>query len=874
MLTLLDFPFRAHWKKPDFQSFGLILALCVAASGIGCSSLTAGGASTPQKVATPIAISAQMPTGTIGTPYNMVLAVNGGVAPYTFSVRTGRLPFGLHLDSSSGTIAGNPTATGWFPFVVSVSDSSGQAHGVHRFSISVHQPPVQVIVSPESVVLAPGATHQFAVQVAHTSNHAVAWSSSAGTVSSNGLFTAPKTTASTQITVVATSKQDPTKRASASITVNTPVVTPAALSITSSNLPEGAEASPYAATLRATGGTAPYHWHLSSGKLPAGFVLDAATGSVDGTTSQSGAFPMTVAVSDASGHSVTRALSLNVTAAASASSTDGPAELPRVHVNSAMSDTPAPGKIRPVKTSAELQAALKSAECGDIISLQSGTTFTGTFTFPAKPCDDSRWIVVRSSAADSALPPEGTRATPCYAGTASLPGRPSLGCAATSNVMAKLAFSGTGSGPVVFADGANHYRLLGLEITRSTPKAVVYNLVSNTSKGSWDHIVIDRSWLHGTAQDETTRGAMLSGGTYVAIVDSFFSDFHCVAISGSCGDSQAITGGLGSNVMGPYKIVGNFLEAAGENVLFGGGAADRTPEDVEIRGNHFFKPMTWLKGQPGFVGGRDGHPFVVKNHFELKNGAHVLFENNILENTWGGFSQAGFSVLLTPKNQNGLCPLCVVHDITIRYNLITHAGSGFQIGNGASDSGALSQGMWNVSIHDVLMNDLNGAAYQGSGFLFQQSNGNPVSVLHDVSITHVTGFSKSTAQSMIVIGNSKSSPMMYGFTWANNIFTAGLGITTTGGGAENCAFQLSNAGLLANCFKQWTFSHNVLLGAKGNWPAENFPATLAQLKLNSVGNLLSQFTLLGSSPFVGVGSDGKNPGVDMDGLAAALAGVQ
>ena len=141
------------------------------------------------------------------------------------------------------------------------------------------------------------------------------------------------------------------------------------------------------------------------------------------------------------------------------------------------------GAKHSVKTSADLQKALNAAQCGDTISLQAGSAFTGLFTFPAKQCDDAHWIVVRSSAADSALPPEGTRATPCYAGTASLPGRRSLGCSNASNVLAKLAFAGTGSGPVVFAPGANHYRLLGLEITHSTPNMVVYNLVSNQSGG-------------------------------------------------------------------------------------------------------------------------------------------------------------------------------------------------------------------------------------------------------------------------------------------------------------------------------------------------------------------------------------------------------
>jgi hypothetical protein len=820
-----------------------------------------------------------MPAATLGSPYETVIAVSGGSSPYAFSLRSGKLPPGLNLNSNTGTISGSPQATGKFLFLISVADSSGQNDGGHRFSISVNRPaptasPVQVSISPAVLTLASGASQQFTALVSNSSNPSVEWSASAGTVNSAGLFTAPKTTSSLQVSVLATSKTDPSKHASASITVSAPVVTSAPLSIASTALPDATEGNPYSATLSATGGATPYHWTLASGKLPAGFVLDASTGMIEGVTSQSGAFSISVSLSDASGQSASRTVSLNV-AAANTSTTDGPAELPRVRVNSAMSDTPAPGTSHSVKTSADLQKALNAALCGDTISLQAGATFTGTFTFPAKHCDDAHWIVVRSNAPDSALPPEGTRATPCYAGTASLPGRPSLACSNTSNVLAKLAFAGTGSGPVVFANGASHYRLFGLEITRSTPNTVVYNLVSTQSGGTSDHIVIDRSWLHGTAQDETTRGVMLSGTTYAAIVDSYFSDFHCIAVTGSCGDAQAIVSGLGTNAMGPYKIVNNFLEAAGENVLFGGGAADRTPEDIEIRHNHFFKPLTWLKGQAGFVGGRNGNPFVVKNHFELKNAIRVLFEGNLLENTWGGFSQAGFSILLTPKNQGGLCPLCVVHDVTVRYTSIAHAGAGFQIGNGASDSGALSLGMWNVSVHDVLVDDVNPTAYQGGGHLFQESNQNPVSVLHDVAISHVTAFSKNPDLSMIIIGNSKSSPEMYDFTWANNILSAGAGITTTGGGADNCAFQQSSAGVLNSCFKNWSFSHNVLVGAKGTWPAGNFVATLSQVKFAApaTGRPLAQFTLLPGSPFAGNASDGKDPGVDTVGLAAALVGV-
>ena len=297
------------------------------------------------------------------------------------------------------------------------------------------------------------------------------------------------------------------------------------------------------------------------------------------------------------------------------------------------------------------QSALNSASCGDTIQLQKGATFTGTFTFPAKSCDASHWIIVRTSADDSTLPAEGSRLTPCYAGVSSLPGRPAFQCASTNNVLAKLVMANVGSGPVVFASGAGYYRLIGLEVTRLAGTGNVTALASITTGTAASNLIFDRVWMHGTAQDETTRGIELGGSTYVSVVDSFFTDFHCISITGSCTDSQSINGGVGDNPMGPYKIVDNFLEASGENILFGGAEATQVPADIEVMRNHMFKPLTWMKGQPGFVGGANGRPFIVKNLFEMKNGQRVLLDSNIMEDTWGGFSQVGFGILLTPKNQ-------------------------------------------------------------------------------------------------------------------------------------------------------------------------------------------------------------------------------
>jgi hypothetical protein len=867
-------------QRPEVAFFLLFLVLL--AFTTGCGSLNAGGAgSIVNKGAEPIAISAHLPLATVGSAYNSVISVDGGSAPYTFAIRSGRLPRGLRLNATSGTISGRPLLVGSFAFTLSVVDKTHAAEGLRYMAIKVDpvsaKLPIRLAITPASLTMAPGASHQFAAQVSNSGNAEVTWSASAGTITAAGLFTAPNSNASAAtIQLKATSKADPARHATASVSV-TAATSSSDLTMTSSSLPDATEGTPYSAALHVSGGTAPYHWKIASGSLPSGFALDQKTGSINGITNQNGPFPFAVEAGDAAGKSVSHKFAMNVSQA-NTGNLDGPAELPRVYIKSSLKDTPAPGTTYLVKTKAALVAALDSAKCGDTISLQAGSTFDGTLVLPAKDCDDDHWIIVRTSAPDSALPPEGTRLTPCYAGVASLPGRPAFSCPTPKNVLAKIVFSGNGSGPIVLGDGANHYRLIGLELTRAASKDTVYNLVVNERGGAADHIIFDRMWLHGTAQDETTRGVMLSGSTYAAVIDSFLSDFHCVAITGSCGDSQAIAGGLGNRAMGPYKIVNNYLEAAGENILFGGGAATRTPEDIEIRHNYFFKPLTWMRTTPHFVGGRDGHPFIVKNHLEFKNAARVLVEGNVMENSWGGFSQAGFSILLTPKNPSGLCSLCVVHDITIRYGIISHVGNGITLGNGKSDTGDLSQGAWNESIHDLVITHVNGTTYSGGGYLFLQGNHNEENPIHDVAIDHVTAIADEMSAPALVLGNAVNHPLT-GFSWTNNIFVAGgPGIMSMGGGGTNCAYPGFGGGALGKldrCFSRYTFSNNVLIAATGVWPKNNYtPATLTGVMFSSTsGNVVGGLQLLSASPFKSTGGDGKNPGADIPAVEAATAGV-
>ncbi len=70
--------------------------------------------------------------------------------------------------------------------------------------------------------------------------------------------------------------------------------------INTTPLSSGTLGTAYSQTLAASDGTTPYQWSLSSGSLPPGLSLDATTGTISGTPTQSGSYSFTIQVTDAS----------------------------------------------------------------------------------------------------------------------------------------------------------------------------------------------------------------------------------------------------------------------------------------------------------------------------------------------------------------------------------------------------------------------------------------------------------------------------------------------------------------------------------------------------------------------------------------------
>src|SRR5207248_2728882 len=96
------------------------------------------------------------------------------------------------------------------------------------------------------------------------------------------------------------------------------VITPASsplLTIATADLPEATVGVAYSRTLTAIGGKPDFSWLIESGSLPSGISL-GQVGSISGTPSTAGIFNFVAKVTDGSGNSATRTLTLTVKTAA------------------------------------------------------------------------------------------------------------------------------------------------------------------------------------------------------------------------------------------------------------------------------------------------------------------------------------------------------------------------------------------------------------------------------------------------------------------------------------------------------------------------------------------------------------------------------
>ena len=453
-----------------------------------------------------------------------------------------------------------------------------------------------------------------------------------------------------------------------------------------------------------------------------------------------------------------------------------------------------------------LQAALRAARFGDTIILPAGATFVGPIVLPYKGVGsdtDADYITIRTSelsgiaAADERL-------------------KPALHARAMPRIVSPHEKAALTTEP-----RAHHYKFIGVEFLPAADAGYVFNVVD---LGSGDyisldqfphHLIFDRCYVHSTGLNRARRGFAINSAE-TSIINSHVSGF-----AGAGDETQAIAGWNGP---GPFHIVNNYLEGAGEVVMIGGAdpsVPNLVPSDIEFRRNYLRKPKEWL--------GRAG----IKGTFELKNARRVVVEGNLIEN-----EILTTAIVLTVRNQGGKAPWSTIEDVEISNNIIRHASSGVNILG--SDNERRSQEAKRIRVvnnlfQDIVANDPNDIPY-----FLQVNGGQQITVAHN------------TVQQAGNIITAYGSPAR-SFVFRDNIVLFNsYGIVCQVQGPE-CGSE----NIFCNCFPGGVF--------RGNIFADNLGAAARD-------NLLSRYPAGNSfSRAIMTASDGRKPGANLEAITNAGA---
>ncbi|HEY6230107.1 MAG TPA: hypothetical protein VIW64_02475 [Pyrinomonadaceae bacterium] len=481
-----------------------------------------------------------------------------------------------------------------------------------------------------------------------------------------------------------------------------------------------------------------------------------------------------------------------------------------------------------LKPGDDLQAALRLARFGDTIVLPAGAAYMGPIVLPFKPGgsgSDADYITIRTSDL-SGIARKGERL------------KPSLHARAMPRILAPADKIAVGTEP-----RAHHYKFIGIEIVNASNTGYVTNVVDLGGSDYRElaqfphHLVFDRCYVYSTGLNRARRGFALNSAE-TSIINSHVSGF-----AGAGDETQAIAGWNGP---GPFHIVNNYLEGAGEVMLIGGAdpsIANLVPSDIEIRRNYFRKPKEWL--------GRAS----IKGTFELKNARRVVIEGNLIES-----EILSTAIVLTVRNQNGKSPWSTLEDIDVRHNIVRHASSGINILG--SDNEHPSQEAKRIRVVNNLLVDIVADRPDNIPYFLQVNGGRQILVAHNTV---------QQAGNIITAYGAPASDFVFrdNIVQFNNYGIACL-ITGADCGGDN---------RFCNCFPGGSFRGNVIadnLGAAaGNHDQEKYPA----------GNyFVSSFQRIGFNDSargdwsLGAGSrtrkratDGSDPGVNFEALIAAGA---
>jgi hypothetical protein len=240
-------------------------------------------------------------TGTSGVPFSQTFTQSGvGThTPATFTTAS-TLPTGFTL-STSGVLSGTTTQAGLFNIVVTVTDSNGctGTGSIYPLNIACNTITVTNPVNTNGTVASPFSEQFTQSGVLGTASFTTASTLPTGLTlhAATGILDGTPTQSGLFNIVVTVTDSNGCTGTGTTYPLN---IACNVISVTNPGVNTGTAGVAFSQTFTQTGGNGTIVWS-ETGTLPTGITLNTSTGTLFGTTSQVGSFPITVKATDANG---------------------------------------------------------------------------------------------------------------------------------------------------------------------------------------------------------------------------------------------------------------------------------------------------------------------------------------------------------------------------------------------------------------------------------------------------------------------------------------------------------------------------------------------------------------------------------------------
>lgn len=246
--------------------------------------------------------------GLVGRAQNPKIRVSGGVYPYTYSMVSGALPPGIHLDTANGNLAGTPAAAGQYTFTIGVRDKNN-AYAERQFTQVIGEP--LHFVTPYDLPRA-ATEAAYSVRLSADGGTAPYMFALVGNtlpdgfrLDQDGLISGlPSGSGQHYFSVRVDDAAGGTATRDFTLGIDAPLV------IGTVRLFSGITGRAFNQALEVSGGYGPYSWSVVSGGLPGGILL--SDGRLTGTPAAAGKGNVTLSVADGAGRSAAKAFSWEV----------------------------------------------------------------------------------------------------------------------------------------------------------------------------------------------------------------------------------------------------------------------------------------------------------------------------------------------------------------------------------------------------------------------------------------------------------------------------------------------------------------------------------------------------------------------------------